>query len=273
VKAQHILDHFRSITRWIAPEQSVDRIIIGNPDADVSRVAVTWMASFRAVRDAVGRGCPMLITHEPTFWVHANEVATLESWPADSSKRQAADRKRKFIEEHRLVILRVHDAWDAMPDIGIPFAWARYLELGQTPAAVSDNTFQHRYDIAPLPLDDLARRVAAKTTALGEPAVQVVGPGDSTVSKVGIGTGCYCDLEVFQGLGCDASVICDDSNWYWEGIQFAADSGHCVIRVNHGVSEEPGMITLTEYVNEHLPGVAAEHIPHGSSFRLVGRIK
>ena len=47
------------------------------------------------------------------------------------------------------------------------------------------------------------------------------------------------------------------------------DIGHPVIRVNHGTSEEPGMVTLTRYINEHVPGLTAEHIPHGSSFRLV----
>lgn len=99
--------------------------------------------------------------------------------------------------------------------------------------------------------------------------MQVVGPPDLIVSKVGIGTGCYCDLETFQQMGCDVSIICDDSNWYWEGMQFAADNNHAVIRVNHGVSEEPGMITLTDYINQTLP-VSAVHLPHGATFRLVG---
>jgi hypothetical protein len=30
------------------------------------------------------------------------------------------------------------------------------------------------------------------------------------------------------------------------------------------------MVTLTEYINAHLPGLRAEHLPHGSTFRLVG---
>jgi len=39
--------------------------------------------------------------------------------------------------------------------------------------------------------------------------------------------------------------------------------------VNHGTSEEPGMATLTEYINANLAGLRAEHLPHGSTFRLV----
>lgn len=267
--ARAILEHFVSITKWIDAQDSVDRIVIGDPEKDVSRIGVTWMSTFANVREAVSRGLDLLITHEPTFWTHMNELATVESWPVGSPKRETAERKRRFIEEHGLTILRVHDAWDAMPETGIPWAWARFLDLGTRPAAVSDNSFQHRYDIAPVALDALAHRVAAKTAELGEPAVQVVGSGDRGVSKVGIGTGCYCDLEVFLELGCDVSIVCDDSNWYWEGIAFAADHDHPLIRVNHGVSEEPGVIALTEYVNRAFRGVSAEHIPCRAPFRLV----
>ena len=270
MKAQEILDHFQSITHWVAPEDSVDRIIIGNPGKHVSRVGVTWMSTFENVREAIAHGCDMLVTHEPTFWVHADELATVESWPEGSIKRQAAEYKRRFIERRGLVILRIHDAWDAMPDIGIPYAWASHLGLGDTPAARSANTFQHRYDIEPVTLDALARRIARRTAELGEPAVQVIGPPDQLVSKIGIGTGCYCDLAVFQQLDCDVSIICDDSNWHWEGIAFAADNDHAVIRVNHSVSEEPGMITLAQYINDTLP-ITAEYIPHGAPFRLVGQ--
>jgi hypothetical protein len=30
------------------------------------------------------------------------------------------------------------------------------------------------------------------------------------------------------------------------------------------------MVTLTEYINTRLAGLRAEHLPHGSTFRLVG---
>ena len=139
------------------------------------------------------------------------------------------------------------------------------------PAAVGARGYQHRYDIAPTPLDEFAARVAWRAAALGEPFVQVVGDGGQPVSRIGIGTGCGCDIRTFQAMGCDASIVCDDGSCYWSVIQRAADEGHPVIRVNHGTSEEPGMVTLTDYLNRHLPGLAAEHLPHGSSFRLVGQ--
>ncbi|NCO43267.1 MAG: hypothetical protein COZ06_21775 [Armatimonadetes bacterium CG_4_10_14_3_um_filter_66_18] len=263
MKANDILNHFLSLADWVDPRNTVDRIIIGDGDGDVHRVLVTWISSFAAVRAAVERGCEALITHEPTFYVHAAELANL---PDSDTARQ----KRAFLEATGLVVLRCHDVWDRVPKIGIPWAWARFLELGADPVAIGMAGYQHRYDLAPVTVDELARRIAAKTATLGEPFVQVVGDGAREVSKVGIGTGCCCSIPAYLELGCDVSVVCDDGSTYWANLQCAADSDHPVIRVNHGTSEEPGMVTLTQYVNDNLPGVTAEHLPHGSSFRLVG---
>ena len=185
---------------------------------------------------------------------------------------EIASAKRRFIEENGLVILRNHDVWDRMPGIGIPWAWAQFLGLGQSPAAQGARGYQHRYDTEPVALDELAARIAERTATIGEPSVQVVGDGGRQVSRVGVGTGCACDIRVFQEMGCDVSVVCDDGSCYWANIQCAEDNDHPVIRVNHGTSEEPGMVTLTQYINDKLEGVTAEHFPHGSTFRLVGSV-
>jgi putative NIF3 family GTP cyclohydrolase 1 type 2 len=271
MKAVELLQHFHSVGTWIDPERTVDRIVTGDPETEVGRVLVTWMSTFDAVRAAIDRGCQLLVTHEPTFWIHANEVQTLDGEP-DSFRSQLALPKRRFLEESGLVILRCHDVWDFMPEIGIPYAWARFLGLGDTPAAMNHDRGLHRYDIAPTTVEVLATRIAEKTAALGEPAIQVTGDPNQTVSKIGIGTGCYCNPLDFMRLGCDLSIVCDDGSVYWESIQTAADIGHPVLRVNHGTSEEPGMVTLAQYVQRTFPSLTVEHLPHGSCFRLVGRV-
>lgn len=264
-----LLQHLHSLAPWLDPETTVDRIVIGDPEAEIGRVLVTWMSTFDACRAAVARNCQLIVTHEPTFWSHQDEIAT-SAGVAHPVWQAAFARKRQFIADHRLVILRCHDVWDFMPEIGIPFAWARFLGLGDTPVAMSGNRALHRYHLEPLTVDDLARRVAAKTAALGEPAVQVVGDGARLVSKIGVGTGCYCNPVEMQHLGCDLSIVCDDGNWYWENLQCSSDNDHPVIRVNHGTSEEPGMRSLSDYLSRVFPHLAVEFLPHGSCFRLVG---
>lgn len=265
MRAIEINRHFVSQADWIDPARTVDKIIVGDPDAEIRRVLVTWISSFGALRAAAERGVDMLITHEPTFWKHADELENVES-------SEIGRAKKRFVDEHGLVILRNHDVWDRMPQVGIPWAWARFLGLGDTPAAVGPRGYQHRYDVDAVPLGEFARAMAARTATIGEACVQVRGDLDQPVSRIGVGTGCACSIGVYQEMGCDLSIVCDDGSCYWGPIQQAADMDHPVIRVNHGTSEEPGMATMTAYINEHLSGVAAEHLPHGSTFRLVGSL-
>jgi putative NIF3 family GTP cyclohydrolase 1 type 2 len=211
----------------------------------------------------VGRNIRLLICHEPTFWNHHDDRPS-----ADDGKIQE---KLAYIQDHDIVILRNHDCWDRWPDVGIPWAWARFLELGDQPKVVSPNGYQHRYDITPLPLGAFAQRVAEQCGNIGEPLVQVTGDTSQLVSRIGIGTGCCCDIPTYQEMGCDCSIVCDDGSCYWAGIQRAEDSAHPVIRVNHGTSEEPGMVTLTQYIDAHFEGLQAEHLPHGNTFQLIGR--
>jgi putative NIF3 family GTP cyclohydrolase 1 type 2 len=97
----------------------------------------------------------------------------------------------------------------------------------------------------------------------------VTGDGRQIVSRVGIGTGCASDVHVYREMGCDVSIVSDDGSIYWREIQQASEAGHPVIRVNHGTSEEPGMVSLTKYINEHIEGLTAEHLPHRCIFRIV----
>jgi putative NIF3 family GTP cyclohydrolase 1 type 2 len=263
MKVGDILEHFLSRADWVNRETTVDRVIVGDAETEVESCLVSWMPSFGVLRHMVERDVRLLVCHEPTFWNHRDDR------PANDA---GIHEKLEYIQDHGLVVLRNHDCWDRWPDVGIPWAWAGFLGLGSKPAAVGANGYQHRYDIAPVSLEMFARHVAVRCAGLGEPLVQVTGDGDLRVSRIGIGTGCGCDIPTYREMGCDCSIVCDDGSCYWAGIQRAKDFMHPVIRVNHGTSEEAGMLTLTKYINDHLQGVRAEHVPHGSTFRLVGAI-
>jgi len=260
--ARNILEHFLSRADWVDRNNTVDRIIVGDPEAEIRSCLVTWMPGFDALREAVKRGVDLVICHEPTFWDHLDR---------DPRKNPRSTEKLDFIEGNGIVIIRIHDSWDRWPEVGIPWAWARFLGLEGCPVEIGAKGYQHRYDIDLVMLDDFAAGIARRCASLGEPMVQVSGRPETMVSRIGIGTGCGCQIEAYLAMGCDCSVVCDDGGSYWSGIQMAKDLGHPVIRVNHGTSEEPGMVTLTRYVNEAMPEIRAVHLPHGAAFRLVGQ--
>ncbi|MBT3380013.1 MAG: hypothetical protein HN742_28940 [Lentisphaerae bacterium] len=261
MRVREIVEHFLSRATWIDHTKTVDKVIIGDPDADADRCLVTWMPNMRALEAAVERSFSLVICHEPTFWNHRDVI--------DESDGEARA-KRQFISENGITIVRNHDCWDRWPNVGIPWAWAQFLGLGDKPAATGREGYLHCYDVSPVTLSTFARGVASACSPIGEPAVQVTGDLDRLISRVGVGTGCACDVDIFRDMGCDCSIVCDDGSCYWSVIQRAEDMGHPVIRVNHGTSEEPGMVTLTNYINDCVAGVSAEHFPHGSTFRLVG---
>ena len=261
-----LLNHFLDQAPWIDRETTVDRVIAGDPEKSVSTCMVTWISSFDAVRKAAAKGVDLLVTHEPTFYKHIRELERTDL-------SGITGEKKRFIEQNGLTVVRLHDTWDRWPDIGIPCAWAAFLGLDGPPVATNKGEYpgtQHRYDIEETTVEAFARTVSGKVARIGEPLVQVIGNPDQKVSKVGIGTGCGCSIPIYQELGCDLSVVCDDGSVYWRDIQRAEDEGHPVIRVNHGTSEEPGMATLAGYINGNLPDVEAVHLPHGATFRLVG---
>ena len=100
--AREIREHFMSVADWVDLTKTVDRIIVGDPETEVSRILVSWISSFDTVRAAVDRGCQMLITHEPTFWAHRNELAGV-IWEPGSQAQALAARKKEYIEEHGIV--------------------------------------------------------------------------------------------------------------------------------------------------------------------------
>lgn len=261
MKAKDILEHFLSQADWVDRTRTVDRILMGDPERDIRRVLVTWMSTMNAVQAAVDGGYDMLMTHEPTFWIHANELETLDAG-AESAPRQAtAQRKRVLLQRSGIVLERNHDVWDRFPAVGIPWALARFLGVAGPAVTTGSHGYQLAFEIPALTAGTLAGDVARRMASVGEPAVQLYGDATLPIRRLGIGTGCMCSPDVFRGMGCDAAIVCDDGCGYWRDIAWAVDEGMPLLRVSHGASEEPGMATLTEYINTNLPGVAAEHFP------------
>ncbi len=261
MNVQAIYEHLLSKAPWVDRATTVDKIIIGDPELDVDACVVTWIPSSQNLMRAAKLGVKLVVTHEPTFWQHVQDHRDFDA---------EAQEKAAMIDELGITVLRIHDCWDAWPEVGIPWAWSKHLGLLDAASNVtaSENGMYLRNDIPPMTLRELAGRVAAACAPFGEPIVQLTGDPDMVVSKIGSGTGCACEISEYHKLGCDAGIVCDDGSCYWGPIQKAEDTGFGVIRVNHGTSEEAGMMTLANYITEAL-GVEATYLPTGCVFQLV----
>jgi hypothetical protein len=89
------------------------------------------------------------------------------------------------------------------------------------------------------------------------------------VESIGVGTGAICDPLRFAGLDPDLFIVIDDSIHTWTQTTYARDSGKPLVVINHGTSEEPGIVAL----NQHLKGVFLDydvkHFNQGCSYKFI----
>ena len=261
MKAGDVQDYLQSLRgSWTYPADTVDTFKSGDPDADVRGIAVGWMSYTWALRQALSLGCNMFVTHEPTYYNH---------WDNDESIFRFAGvrEKRAFIEENGLVIVRCHDLWDQIADIGIPDTWGRLLGF-ENPV---DRTEHLRvYEVETASAEALARQIAQRTALFGQPGVHLIGSADAPVRRVSIGTGAITPfLTCVEQFGVDCAICTDDGIANWRDGGFAIDMGIPLIVVHHHVSEEAGIISLAAHLKQALPHIPVHHIPQRCMYRLV----
>lgn len=267
MRAQDVQSHLRSLNGgWMDLAHTVDTFKSGDPETEITGIAVSWMSTTAALRQALALRCNLFVTHEPTYYGHHDEL------DGPVFELAGAREKRAFIEQSGIVILRCHDLWDQVPEMGIPDAWGAALGLG---AAVGGEGYYRVYDVEGRTAGDVARQVAARSRAFGQEAVQVIGDPETPVSRVAIGTGAITPLfgylrDFRDALGLDLAICTDDGFTYWQHGAYALDAGLPVIVVNHATSEEPGMQRLAEHLRARFPEVPVHFLPRGCLYTLVG---
>src|SRR6478735_12016222 len=133
---------------------TVDTFKSGNPDAPVTGIAVTMMATLDVLQRAAAAGDNLIITHEPTFFDHLDVSDQLPEKEADP----VLVAKRKFIADHNLVIWRFHDHWHARNPDGIEAGMVHALGWGK----FQDPNNQYLFNIPETPLNQLAFDIKRK---------------------------------------------------------------------------------------------------------------
>jgi putative NIF3 family GTP cyclohydrolase 1 type 2 len=250
----------RQLNEWLrtlhpVAEPSVDRIITGDPDTMVHGIAVVWTPTWDALKQAAAEGCNVVVAHEPTYFAHLDfdgfdaEFGRLPR-RAKESVYETRDRKRRWIEDRGMVVIRCHDVLDAMPG-GIVDSLA--AALGFAPETVSAATPHHRVVHLPAPMAAaaLAQKLADAFGTLGQPGVAFYGEAERMVRSLGLGTGYDCEPWTFVELGADMCVTIDDRIKTWTESEWADDSGYPMAVIHHGTSEEWGVRRLKELMAEH----------------------
>ncbi len=262
MNVRELNDALCSLMPALNQEHSVDQVIYGDPGMEIKGVAVCWLPSLSAIREAAGSGANVVVTHEPTFYDHFE----FRKGAPCSRLIEAISAKQALLDELGMAVIRCHDVWDARKVDGIPFEWARFLGLGDP---VRQEAYMHVYRVTEQSAKDFARCIAIRTAAVGQATVGFYGDPSRQIRSVGIGTGCYSDaLELFD-LGADLAITVDDITRSWIVGSYANDTGYPVVVVNHGVSEACAMSSLADCVRSMVPEVSVNALTQGCSYREV----
>ncbi len=254
-------------------EPSVDKIIIGDPGTRVNKIGTAWMPYWKTCKQAVSEGVNVLIVHEPTFYAHrdleATEWINIENPGAGQQKYlELRDEKARWIRENGLVIIRCHDVWDKIPDIGIPYAFGQALGFSNDDI-IRRETFYNVYKTDPAPAMEIARSIASRLNIAGQPGVAFYGDENYIVRSVGVGTGCICDPMDYMQLEPDLYIAIDDTVRTWIQTTYAEDTGKPLLVINHGTSEEFGIKLLSEHLTKAFQDYEVIHFKQGCTYRWI----
>lgn len=268
--AGDVHDYLRSFGEgWIDPTRTVDTFKAGNPKLVVKGIAVAWMSYFASLRKAQELGCNLFITHEPTYYNHTDLDNSFFDF-------EIAREKKAFLEQSGMAVIRCHDVWDRVPEIGIRDAWASFLGLeneilARAPTAPSGaRPYCGVYEIEPTTAAEFAKGIAGRLAPLGQQTVQLVGPENKQIRTVAVGTGAATSFRhMFNDLKADLAVCSDDGFTFWRDGAMALDMGYPVVVVNHACSEEIGMQRMAEHLAEKYSEIPVRHIAQECMFKTV----
>ncbi len=238
---------------------TVDRVVEGKLDVPVQGIATTMMSTFDVCKRAQAAGCNLIITHEPTFYLHQDTYDDIK----DDSVLRA---KQAFLEEHEMVIFRLHDHIHAMHPDGV--AKGMIEQLGWQARVIAPDKPQ-RLRFEGIPLARLAQEIA---TTLQARTVRVVGDPDLLVHNVQTSWG-YCSREAGIALLADPAtdvLICGETR-EWEVVEYAQDAitagqKKALIVVGHVLSEQGGMIFATDWLKGFVTEVPVKFVPATEPF-------
>jgi putative NIF3 family GTP cyclohydrolase 1 type 2 len=250
------------------PADTVDTLKAGDPTTRVTGIATTFLATMDVLRQAARRGDNLVISHEPTFYNHKDDTSKFQDDPVYREKLA-------YIEEHHLVVYRMHDAiHDARTDhildgLYEALGWSNY----QHPP--SDDG-QYVVTIPKTTLLALAELLRGK---LNVRTLRVEGDPNLVVTHAAVLPGSAGLQEQMRALQRpEVDVLIAGEAQEWETVEYVRDAvdqkrPKALILLGHEVSEEPGMEKCAKDLRMLFPGLRVDHFPAGQPLSSTDDLK
>jgi putative NIF3 family GTP cyclohydrolase 1 type 2 len=239
-------------------EQTVDRMIAGSADTPIAGIATVMMATLEMLERVHAAGKNMVITHEPTFWSHLDDVSQLKD---DALYKYKLD----FIEENKMAVFRFHDHWHAHKPDGIATGMARELGWEKYQDAEDPRLFA-------LPETTLERLASEMATKLKAGTNRMVGDRDLKVRRAFANWGYASEFPGIPHLARpDIEVMIVGETREWEVVEYAQDlitwgKKKGLIVLGHVVSEQAGMKSCADWLKGFVTEVPVEYLEEKNPF-------
>ena len=250
-----ILDRIKSNLTCPWTGGPVDTIKVGSLDHKVTGIATTFMATMEVIEKAKEQGLNLIITHEPTFYNHFDNMAPLQ----DDEVQQA---KLKFIEDAGITIFRFHDHWHRTGPDGINLGLIRMMDW-EDYGNVDEMIFNP-------PSSTLAKLSQHIAKVFETSTVRVVGDPNMEVNKIGIVPGAWGSpkqIEMINQPGVDVLIVGESREW--ETVEYVRDMNalgkqKALIVMGHADSEDPGMEYCAEWLRQFIYEIPTKFIRAGN---------
>ncbi len=240
-------------------ETTVDNFKDGsNPDAPLTGIATTMVATFDLLRRAAAAKKNLIIVHEPTYYSNLDD-------PKDILNDPMFRMKRDFVASNGLSVFRFHDHWHGRKPDGIIDGMA--MGLGWKKYQNPDNP--RLFLLPEITLNGLALQIGRQ---LKVKAIRVIGDPQLKVSRAAFNpgsTGLNQVMRYFSGNDVDVFVCGEPREW--DACEYARDSIAAgkkkgMIILGHDMSEEAGMEECARWLKAFVPEVPVEFMSAGEAF-------
>lgn len=257
------MDVMNEIFSWAPGDYTVtcDTLKAGSPDTPVTKAAVCCFTTPQVIRDAAAWGAQLLITHEPTFYLH---------WDNENNT-PVGKAKKALIDSTGMAVYRYHDHPHAAPEDLI--CKGELLALG-LPGHMETDAFGMNHYILDTPITpaQLAKRIEDR---FGIAHVRICGTTDKPCTRLVLAWGTPGNMmEEMVGEG---EIILTGEACEWELAEYARDADalgfkKALLILGHCGSERDGMRYVAQLMQEKLPQIETRYFQSEEVYTYTDRL-
>jgi putative NIF3 family GTP cyclohydrolase 1 type 2 len=222
--------------------KTVDVIKEGNAETPVTGIVTCMFATMDVLKKAVEKKCNLIIVHEPIYYNHLDKT---EKFLTDSVFLT----KKKFINDHKLVIWRFHDYIHRMQPDGVVVGMVEKLGWEKNKMEVNQYSFSFPQITLRELLDNIKKAFPQNTIhVVGDPFLKV----STVILEPGAGG---ADMQIFALRDKNVQVVIAGEVPQWETYEYTRDAiaqgkKKAVVFIGHVNSEESGMKYCAEWLKK-----------------------